>query len=86
MNDAGTKVWLLSRGTKWLYELTLTTPFNPKTATYDGTRFAVTMFNTPTSLHWNETRRSLFIGGDGLKVNGSYTTGNALIELSLIHI
>ena len=83
MNDAGTKVWLLSRGTKWLYELTLTTPFNPKTATYDGTRFAVTMFNTPTSLHWNESRRSLFIGGDGLKVNGSYGTGNAVIEYKL---
>tara|TARA_Y100001937_G_scaffold114436_1_gene164162 strand:+ start:4102 stop:6744 length:2643 start_codon:yes stop_codon:yes gene_type:complete len=83
MNDAGTTLWLLSRGTKWLYELTLTTPFNPKTATYNGTRFAVTMFNTPTSLHWVEARQSLFIGGDGLKVNGSYTTNNAVIEYKL---
>ena len=83
MNNDGTIVWLLSRGTKWLYELTLTTPYNPKTATYNGTRFAVTMFSTPTSLHWNESRKSLFIGGDGLKVNGSYTTGNAVIEYKL---
>ena len=83
MNDYGNKVWLLSRGTRWLYELTLTTPFNPKTATYNGTRFAVTMFNIPTSLHWNESRQSLFIGGDGLKVNGSYTTGNGVIEYKL---
>ena len=83
MNDYGNKVWLLSRSSRWLYELTLTTPYNPKTATYNGTRFAVTMFNIPTSLHWNESRQSLFIGGDGLKVNGSYTTGNGVIEYKL---
>ena len=41
------------------------------------------MFNIPTSLHWNESRQSLFIGGDGLKVNGSYTTGNGVIEYKL---
>ena len=83
MNDAGTKIWLLSNISRYVYELTLTTPFNPKTATYDGTRFLVSILNTPTSLHWVEARQSLFIGGDGLKVNGSYTTNNAVIEYKL---
>lgn len=83
MNDAGTKVWLLSRGTRWLYELTLSTPYDPTTATYDGTRFAVTMINIPTSLHWVESTESLFIGGDGLKVSGSYTSNNGIVEYSL---
>jgi hypothetical protein len=83
MNDYGNKVWLLSRSSRWLYELTLTTPYNPKTATYNGTRFAVTKFNIPTSLHWNESRGSLFIGGDGVKINGSYTTQNGIVEYKL---
>jgi len=82
MNDYGNKIWLLSRS-RWLYELDLTTPYNPKTATYTGSRFEVSMFNTPTSLHWNESRQSLFIGGDGLKSGGSYTTGNAVIEYKI---